>query len=363
VIAHRFGESAPFSVGAEEELMILDAGSLEPAPRVQELVAAVDGLPLKTELHASVVESTTGVCDTAAAALDELRGTRVGAAAAAESLGLALMASGSHPLSLPEEQSVVPEERYVAFVEYAGVSARFQGVSGLHVHVGMPDPDACYRALEGVLPWLPLLLALSANSPYFAGRATGLLSSRAPVLAQLPRSGAPPAFGSYAAWEAWVERLARLGVAADDTRIWWDVRPAPRFGTLEIRMPDQPTSVELSGAFVSIVQALCREAVEGELRVADRGDYVHNRWAAMRFGPAAELIHPDGDRMVLASELGAELLERLGLEGALDPTRCEAQRQLEAGLEGAVADLVERSLVSQVNGDPERDGPGQRGPL
>ena len=94
------------------------------------------------------------------------------------------------------------------------------------------------------------------------------------------------------------------------------------------------------------------------MRVADRGDYVHNRWAAMRFGPAAELIHPDGDRMVLASELGAELLERLGLEGALDPTRCEAQRQLEAGLEGAVADLVERSLVSQVHGDPERDGSG-----
>jgi glutamate---cysteine ligase / carboxylate-amine ligase len=346
VIAHRFGQSSPFSVGVEEELMILDAETLELAPRVQELVAAADGVPLKTELHASVVESTTGICETPAQALVELRSGRAGAAAAAAGLGLRLMAAGSHPVSLPEEQTIVPEERYQAFVEYAGVSARFQGVSGLHVHIGMPDPDACYRALEGALPWLPLLLALSANSPYFAGRETGLLSNRAPVLAQLPRSGAPPPFGSYVAWEAWVERLGRLGVAADDTRIWWDVRPAPRFGTLEIRVADQPTSVELSGALAAIVQALCREAVDGDLRVADRGDYLHNRWAAARFGPAAELIHPDGDRVVLAAELGAELLERLGLDGILDPKHCEAYRQLDVGLEGAAADLAERSLVS-----------------
>jgi carboxylate-amine ligase len=344
VIAHRFGESSPFSVGVEEELMLVDGETLLLVPRVHELVANAGGDALKTELLAAVVESTTGICETPEQALVELRASRAAAVTTAEELGLAIMAAGSHPLSLPEEQSVVPEERYLDFVEYAGVSARFQGVNGLHVHVGVPDPQACYRALEGVLPWLPLLLALSANSPYFAGRQTGLLSSRAPVLAQLPRAGAPPAFGSYAAWEAWVERLGRLGIVADDTRIWWDIRPAPRFGTIEIRMPDQPTSVELSGAFAAIVQALCREAVEGELRLADRGDYVHNRWAAMRFGPAAELIHPDGDRVVLASELGAELLGRLGLSGAFDPHRCEAHLQLEAGLEGACADLVERSL-------------------
>lgn len=346
MIAHRFGESTPFSVGVEEELMILDGETLELTPRVTELLAAADGVPLKTELHASIVESTTGVCATVEEALAELRANRSGAAAAAEGLGLRIAAAGAHPTSQPEEQTVVPEERYRAFVEYAGVSARFQGVSGLHVHVGVPDPDACYRALEGVLPWLPLLLALSANSPYFAGRETGLVSSRAPVLAQLPRSGAPPAFGSYGGWQEWVERLGRLGVAADDTRIWWDVRPAPRFGTIEIRMPDQPTSVALAGAFTEVVRALVRDAVDGDPRVADRGDYVHNRWSAMRYGPAAELIHPDGDRVVLASELGRELLDRLGLDGALDPTRCEAELQLEAGLEGAAADLVERSLVS-----------------
>jgi carboxylate-amine ligase len=361
VIARRFGESSPFSVGVEEELMILDAESLLLAPRVRELVVEA-GVALKTELFASVVEATTGVCATAAEAAAELASLRAATAAAAGRLGLRIAAAGSHPISLPEDQVVVPEERYLAFVEYAGVSARFQGVSGLHVHVGMPDADSCYRALEGILPWLPVVLALSANSPYFAGRETGLLSSRAPVLAQLPRSGAPPAFGSYAAWEAWVERLARLGVAADHTRLWWDTRPAPQFGTIEIRVPDQPTSGRLTAALTALVQALCKTVLDGPARPVDpvrRGDYLHNRWAAMRFGPAAELIHPEEERVALAAELGTELLERVapaarelgsaGLLEGLDPAHCEAERQLEVGrargLEAVCADLVDRSLL------------------
>jgi carboxylate-amine ligase len=337
-IPHRFGESAPFSVGVEEELMIVDAETLRQVPRVAELTAEADGVPLKTELFASVVEATTGIHDSPVEAMAEVVALRRDAAEAAGRLGLRLVAAGSHPTSLPEEQAVVPEQRYASFVEYAGVSARFQGVNGLHVHVGMPDAESCYRALEGVLPWLPAVLALSVNSPYFAGRETGLLSSRAPVLAQLPRAGAPPGFGSYAAWEAWTERLARLGVAADHTRIWWDLRPAPQFGTLEIRIADQPTDVERSAALVELVVALCRRALEDDLRVADRGDYLHNRWAAMRFGPDAELIHPDGDRVVTAREL---------LD---DDAVCEAERQLEigraAGLDAVAADLAERSVPS-----------------
>src|SRR5205823_4148804 len=119
--------------------------------------------------------------------------------------GLVVAAAGSHPFSDPEEQEIAPDPRYRRFAKHAGASARRQGVQGLHVHVGMPDPDACWRALEWILPWLPLLLALSANSPYLAGRETGLASSRAEVLAQLPRSGAPAAFRSYREWESFVE--------------------------------------------------------------------------------------------------------------------------------------------------------------
>jgi carboxylate-amine ligase len=271
------------------------------------------------------------------------------------------MAAGSHPISLPEEQAIVPEERYRTFVEYAGVSARFQGVNGLHVHVGMPDPDSCYRALEGVLPWLPLMLALSANSPFLGGEETGLASSRAEVLAQLPRAAAPPYFASYADWETFVERFVELGLADGYTRFWWDVRPHPRFGTLEIRVPDQPTSVEWTAGFVALLQALCKTVVEGPPpKPAQRGDYAQNRWAALRFGPRAELIHPDGDRVLPAPELCYELLaliepavRELGTVEhirKLDPTRCEGDRQLEIAraesLEAVCADVAERTVRS-----------------
>jgi carboxylate-amine ligase len=238
---------------------------------------------------------------------------------------------------------------------------RHQGVQGLHVHVGMASADDCWRCLEGILPWLPVVLALSANSPWLAGEVTGMASNRAPVLAELPRAGAPPAFGGYAGWERWVERLAEAGIAQDYTRVWWDVRPHPKLGTLEVRMPDQPTDVRLSVAFAALLQALCAAVLEGELAppAADgdrgRGDYAQNRWAAARFGPRAELLHPDGRSAGTAAELGAELLERLAPAAAelgstellarIDPAACEGDLQLEhETAREAAADLVARTL-------------------
>src|SRR5581483_4621044 len=258
VIEAHFGESAPFSLGVEEELMILDASSLEQVAAVDRILRGVDGVALpgrlKTELFASVFETNTDVCVTAVEADAALPELRRAAARAAAAEGLAIAAAATHPFARPESQPIVKEERYATFVGYGGISVRRQGVQGLHVHVGMPSADACWRCLEGILPWLPVVLALSANSPWFAGELTGMASNRAPVLAELPRAGAPPAFSSYAEWEAWVERLVALGVAEDYTRIWWDVRPHPRLGTLEVRVPDQPTDVRLSAAFGALLQ-------------------------------------------------------------------------------------------------------------
>jgi carboxylate-amine ligase len=365
LIEQHFGESSPWSLGLEEELMILDGETLALTPGVKPLVSWAEEreLPgvLKMELLASMVELATDVRASAADALDAMVALRAGALEAAKENGLVLAAAGTHAFSLPTAQQIAPEPRYHEFVKYAGVSARRQAVCGLHVHVGMPGPDECMVALEGVLAWLPVVLALSANSPFLAGDETGLLSSRAEVLAQLPRAAAPPVFGSYAEWDAFVERFVRLGLADGYTRFWWDIRPHPRFGTLEIRAPDQPTAVELTGAFSALLQALCATVVESPpSRPAERGDYLQNRWAALRFGPRAELIHPDGERTATAAELGAELLElvapaaqKLGstdLLAALDPKHCEGDRQLEVarsqGLEGVVADVAERTLGS-----------------
>jgi carboxylate-amine ligase len=357
MIEAHFGETAPFSVGVEEELMVLDGETLALAPRAADLIAASAdwSLPgtLKSELFASALELNTGICDSAEQSAESLAGLRRAAAGLAEERGLRLAAAGSHPISRPEEQDIADEARYLEFVEYAGVSARRQGVSGLHVHIGMESSEACFHALEGVLPWLPLVLALSVNSPYLAGEETGLMSNRAEVLAQLPRSGAPPAFNSYEDWEEFIDRFMRLGMAAEYTRFWWDVRPHPTFGTLEIRMPDQPTALDRTTAFVALLQGLCQFVLEAPAREHDpaaRGFYHQNRWAAARFGLAAELFHPDGERTAHASELAEELFELIDRPGLLDTERTEADRQLEVGradgLEAVCADLCERTLSS-----------------
>jgi carboxylate-amine ligase len=366
VIEAHWGESTALSLGVEEELMLVDARTYAQVPAVGALLGAAEGrrLPgrLKTELFASVVELNTDVCATAQEAAAALHALRAAAAEVADGLRLALMAAGTHPASRPEEQQIVDEPRYREMEEYAGLTARRQGVNGLHVHVGMPSGDAALHALEGALPWLPVVLALSTNSPYLAGVDTGFASNRAVVLSELPRSGAPPSFASWAEWEEHVARRIALGQPTDYTGLWWDVRPHPRFGTLEFRMPDQPTAPAVTAAFVALLQALCATVLDAARREPDAGDrslYQENRWAAARFGPRAELMDADVRRRAPAGELARELLELVGpaaerlgtasLLTALEPDGCEADRQLEAGRNGGLtrvcADLVERTTV------------------
>ena len=349
MIPHTFGQSPPWSVGIEEELFVLDAESLEPVPVP---TGWLDGTRFKAELHASVIELNTGVCVDVAQARSELAELRLEARRRAARDGLVLAAAGSWPTAVSEEQPITQDPGYLRFVEYAGPSARRQYVCGLHVHVGVADAEACVQALEGVLPWLPVVLALSANSPYVAGAETGLASARAEILALLPRSGAPPVFESYERWEEFAERLLALGLADQYTRIWWDVRPHPRFGTLEVRVPDQPTRLDATLALAALTQALVASVDAGA--PADRGVYAQNRWAASRFGRAAELIHPDGDRLLRADELLTELLERvapntdrLGGAAFLAPlaTLAQADEQLELGRGRGLRALCE-SLVS-----------------
>ena len=156
IVEQRFGETPPFSLGVEEELMILDAATYEQTPAVDRILRGVEGLALpgslKTELFASVFETNTNVCATAAEIDEALPELRRAAAAAAEAEGVAIAAAATHPFARPEAQPIVKEERYVTFVGYGGISVRRQGVQGLHVHVGMPSGDECWRCLEAILP-------------------------------------------------------------------------------------------------------------------------------------------------------------------------------------------------------------------
>lgn len=314
--------------------------------RTYELVPAaplvLDGAPesLKAELLTPIVEATTGVCASTGEAVEKMAAARAEAARRAEAHGLRILAAGSHPFSRPEDQPVTDNPDYVEFVELAGAVARRQGVCGIHVHVGMPDAETCVRALERVLPWLPVVLALSANSPFFRGEQTGLLSKRAEVLTTLPRAGAPPRFETYGDWQRTMERWLAAGLVKRYTNAWWDARVHPHFGTLELRIADQATDVRVAGALVELLHALAVHAAEDELPALPREDYETNRFAASRFGPRAELIW--GDRLVRVDELAADL------DTELDVTACEADRQLELrdDLVALGADLVERTVPS-----------------
>jgi len=322
--------------------MILDAETLEPAGAVDVLLRGAVGLELpgtlKRELFSSLVELATGVCADAGEAVAALRELRRAAAAIAAGHGLVLAAAGAHPTAPLGSLPVVQEQRYLEMMRALGRPARRQGVCGLHVHVGVESAERCHERLEAVLPWLPVGLALSANSPYLEGEDTGTLSARAGILAELPRSGAPPVFGSYAGWERWVERLQAQGVLADETRLWWDVRPAPRFGTLEIRIADQPTSLDRTALLVRLLVALVADVPSRAADPAARADYAESRSAAARLGLDATLALPDGDGVASARELATSLL------GA-EPPEPEARRQLELGPAAVAADLVARTVA------------------
>ena len=307
MVPHRFGESSPFSVGIEEELFVLDAETLDLAPTPP---GVLDGARFKAELFTSMLELNTGICHDVGEAVAELAGLRREARRRLGAHGLDLAAAGSWPTGVASEQEIAPQEPLRRFAEYAGPTAARQLCAGLHVHVGVGGPEECMGRMEAVLPWLPLVLAVSANSPYFEGVETGLASTRAELLGLLPRSGAPPAFADYEAWARFAESLVELGLADDLMRLWWDVRPHPRLGTLEVRMPDQPTRLEVTAALAALAQALVA-AVGPSDGHADRGLYLQNRWAASRFGAAAGLVHPDGVRLSDPAALLAELLERV----------------------------------------------------
>lgn len=353
-VAQNWGAAGELSVGVEEELMVLEAETLRQVGKADAIVEASNPRrgEVKYELFYSVVELATDICIDADDAATVIRELRTGVAAVAAANGLTLAAAGTHPTSISSEQQIAPDPRYRQFVAYAGQTARRQGVNGLHVHIGMPDAETCLRTMENVIPWLPVVLAVSANSPWFEGEDTGMMSTRAEVLSLLPRHGAPPRFESWSEWERLVDAFTAAGVVTDYNAIHWDIRPHPKYGTLEIRIADQPTDVARTAAFVTVLRALCGWGAEQALPAADalrRVVYDQNRWAAARFGPRATLIHPDGDGAVTTAELWTQLVERIRADPQLDPAACEGDRQLEVGraegLEAVCADLVVRSVA------------------
>jgi glutamate---cysteine ligase / carboxylate-amine ligase len=299
VLDHNFGAGEPYTLGVEEEYMLLDGETLDLVQHIETVLAATEGHELETrvnpELMQSVLEIATPVCETAADVAAELRKLRAYVTGIAREKGLRVGSAGTHPFSLFERQRITARDRYRHLVDQLQYVARRELIFGLHIHVAVDDAEKAIQIVNGLLAHLPSLLALSASSPFWRGEPTGLASSRQMVFAAFPRSGPPPRFRDYADYAEVVGQLEKTGCIADYTHIWWDIRLHPRFGTVEIRVCDAVTRLEDAVALTAFCQSLVklyseRYAVGAEIPSYHRILTTENKWLAARYGLEAPVM-------------------------------------------------------------------------
>jgi carboxylate-amine ligase len=299
VLDHSFGKSAPYTLGVEEEYQLLDGESFDLVQHIETMLAAVSGHELEArinpELMQSVLEIATPVCRTAGDVQRELVQLRSYVTSVAHERGMRVGSAGTHPYSLFERQRITAKDRYRALIDQLQYVARRELIFGMHVHVAVDDPEKAIQVVNGLLPQLAPLLALSASSPFWRGEPTGLASSRQMVFSAFPRSGPPPRFRDYADYADVVGQLERSGCIADYTHIWWDIRLHPRLGTIEIRICDAVTRVEDAVAIAAycqgLVKLLCEQYdADEEIPSYHRILTSENKWLAARYGLEAPVM-------------------------------------------------------------------------
>jgi carboxylate-amine ligase len=318
-VEHAFGKSRPFSLGIEEEFQLVSEESYELVPRFDEVADAAQDERVRQELMTSVLEAATGVHDRVGDAIAEVRDIRAMLRDAAAENGALIASAGTHPFSRWEHQEITDSPRYQGVVEKLRWVAERVAIFGLHVHVGMQSADTAVQVATGMRNWLPEFLALSSNSPYWQANYTGLASTRSQVFDVMPRSGLPPRLDSFADFEKLVSRGAKAGFFSDYTYIWWDVRPHPKLGTIELRVCDAQTRVASVAAIAALAQSLAATLVDQPAPAQPRTLIAENKWRAARHGLAAELVdlardepRPAHDAVRALVELAAPAAETLG---------------------------------------------------
>jgi glutamate---cysteine ligase / carboxylate-amine ligase len=368
VLDHKFN-GPPFTVGIEEELMLVDGEGLDLAQAIEPLLEVIPPRyagQVKPELMQAVLEIATKPCANVLEAGEELRELRGVVIDAAATLGLLVGAAATHPFAKCDDQLITDRPRYRELVDELGYIALREIIFGTHVHVGIRGPDRAIYVADGIRRYLPLLLALSANSPFWEGHRTGMMSSRVPVFRAFPREGIPPHYGTWEIYSNRVELMMRAGAIDDYTFLWWDVRPHPNLGTVEVRIFDQQTRVEHTMALASLVVCLAhrlcalydsKEAMveyptelvdDNKVRAAVQGtDGVLVDFRRGRPIRATQMAH---DLVVLLGDHADELGCRPQLEEVEDllANGTGAHRQLQMhertdDLEGLVAEIVETS--------------------
>lgn len=362
-MAHRF------TIGVEEEFQIIDPETLGLRSHVVQLLSAAAsrglGDQVKQEMHQSIVETGTKICENVSELRLEMHRTRSELVSAAESTGLQVAAAGTHPFSSWIDQVISPGERYQNIVEEMGQLARSLLIFGMHIHVAMPDRQTTIDIMNMVRYFVPHLLALSTSSPFWMGRNTGLKSFRTTVFRRFPRTGIPETFDSWSSYENYINLLIKLNCIDNGKKIWWDVRPHPTYGTLEFRMFDTPTKVEEGVAIAALTQAIVVKLYRLYTsnmgwRTYHRALIEENKWRAARYGIEGKMIDFGKEAEVPMKELIPELLELvddvlddLGSRGAVEYIHTilnegtSAERQMRVYQETGDMKNVVRHLVAE----------------
>ena len=309
--------SKQFTLGIEEEFQIVDPQTRELRSHVSEILAegkTLLGEQVKPEMIQSMIEVGTGICNDikeARADITNLRGILSGVV---RKQGLEIVAAGTHPFSHWQDQKIFENARYELIVEENQMIARSSLTFGLHVHVGVPDPDRAIQIMNAVRYMLPHVLALSTSSPFWLGVHTGLKSYRSEVFTRLPRTGIPDHFESDSAFQRYVKLLVKTGCIDDAKKIYWDVRPHPFFPTLEFRICDIPTRVDDTVAIAALFQALVAkfdQLLDRNLtfRLHHKMLIEENKWRAVRYGLDGKMIDFGKGEEVPIRHLIRELLE------------------------------------------------------
>lgn len=358
-----FGASAPYTVGVEEELQLVDPASFALIPAIDAVLAArgAAGLPedsVASELSASCVEVRSPVYRTVAELASEFPVLRRRVRELVEGCGARLAAAGAHPFSEATEQDITAKERYRKVDREMGWPARMQAIYGLHVHVAVPDEEHAIRSVAALSRHVPFFVALSANSPFWAGTDTLLASVRTKVFGLMPRTGLPPAFRAWEDFEYYVEALVAAGSIPDYTLCWWDARPHPRLGTVELRAPDTQTEPRRIASLAALAQCLVATAdeqpYENPLLTAE------NKWRASRYGLAASFHDFSTGRSIPAPEAVRDLVSRLRpvsqdlgceaqLEGLLEMTQEESGAETQRSVykrRHSMKDVVEHLVAN-----------------
>ena len=311
-----------FTLGIEEEFAIIDPDTRELRSHIQEILEGgkiVLKEQIKPEMHQSVVELGTEICDSIEHARTHVIRLRSKLAELAGKAGLKIASVGTHPFSHWRDQHITEGERYKQIIEDMQLLARANLIFGLHVHVGIPDREMAIHVMNQARYFLPHLYALSVNSPFWVGEDTGLKGYRLKVFERFPRTGIPDAFESLSEYEDYCKLLVKTGCIDNPKKIWWDIRLHPFFDTLEVRVCDAQTRVDDTVAIAALIQAIVAKLFKllhqnTTFRIYRRRLLDENRWRAARYGIDGKLIDFGKETEVEERSLLNELLEFVASE-------------------------------------------------